>query len=115
RTWRSPITVAKDPLHHFNEGAYVPLTDGTLVCVMRDNNRQNYPSQVVFSFDAGETWTEPAEAPFFGDRPFAGQLTDGRLLVTYRNVAGNAGTYAWLGEVTRDLGYRCAALHLGPE
>ncbi len=78
------------------------MFDGSLVCVIRDNNHNNYPCQVAFSFDNGESWTEPTEAPFSGDRPFIGQLADGRLLVTYRNQGGNRGTYAWLGDITRE-------------
>jgi hypothetical protein len=115
KTWGPPVTVAKDAVHLYCEGAYVPLAGGTLVCVMRDNLHNNYPSQVSFSFDNGDSWTLPVEAPFAGDRPFAGQLADGRLLVTFRNQGGNRGTYAWLGHLQHELGYRVSALHLGPE
>jgi hypothetical protein len=115
RTWGPPIVIAKDHVHSYCDGAIVPLRNGSLVCVMRDNVHGNYPSQVSFSFDNGLRWTEPVEAPFSGDRPFAGQLPDGRLLVTYRNQGGNKGTYAWLGDIGQDLGYRVSALHKGPE
>jgi hypothetical protein len=115
RTWSSPVIIAQDAVHNYCEGAIVHLDDGTLVCVMRDNNHNSYPSQVAFSFDGGRRWTEPQEAPFAGDRPFAGQLADGRLLVTFRNQGGNRGSYAWLGDIRHELGYRCSALHQGPE
>lgn len=114
-TWSAPVIIAKDAVHNYCEGAILPLFDGSLVCVIRDNNHNNYPCQVAFSFDNGERWTEPTEAPFSGDRPFIGQLADGRLLVTYRNQGGNRGTYAWLGDITRETGYRCTARHLGAE
>ena len=114
KTWGPPVAVAKDAVHLYCEGAFVPLSDGTLVCVMRDNLHNNYPSQVSFSFDNGDSWTQPMEAPFAGDRPFAGQLPDGRLLVTYRNQAGNKGTYGWLGHLQHELGYRVSGLHVGP-
>jgi len=114
KTWGPPVAVAKDAVHLYCEGAFVPLSDGTLVCVMRDNLHNNYPSQVSYSFDNGDTWTQPVEAPFAGDRPFAGQLPDGRLLVTFRNQAGNKGTYAYLGHLQHELGYRVSALHAGP-
>ena len=113
QTWSAPIVIAKDHVHSFCEGAIVPLHNGSLVCVMRDNMHSNYPSHVAFSFDNGLCWTEPVEAPFSGDRPFIGQLPDGRLLVTYRNQGGNRGTYAWLGDIGADLGYRVSALHTG--
>src|SRR5207237_8156316 len=65
--------------------------------------------------DDGDSWTQPMAAPFAGARPFIGQLADGRLLATFRNQAGNRGTYAWLGHIQRDLGYRVSGLHRGPE
>ena len=114
-SWSPPIVIARDQVHSYCEGAIVPLRNGSLVCVMRDNVHGNYPSQVSFSFDNGLSWTEPVEAPFSGDRPFAGQLPDGRLLVTYRNQGGNRGSYAWLGDIGAELGYRVSALHKGPE
>ncbi|MBI3974270.1 MAG: exo-alpha-sialidase [Chloroflexi bacterium] len=115
KTWGPPVAVAKDAVHLYCEGAYVPLADGTLVCVIRDNLHNNYSSQVAFSLDNGDSWTQPMEAPVAGDRPFAGQLADGRLLVTFRNQGGNRGTYAWLGHLQHELGYRVSALHKGPE
>ncbi|MGH2369889.1 MAG: sialidase family protein, partial [Chloroflexota bacterium] len=115
QTWGPPVPVGKDTVHNHCEGAYAVLHNGTLVCVMRDNNHNNYPSRVAFSFDNGDSWTRPVEAPFSGDRPFIGQVPDGRLLVTYRNQGGNRGTYAWLGDIQNELGYRCSALHGGPE
>lgn len=114
-TWSAPIVIARDHVHSYCEGAIVPLHNGSLVCVMRDNVHANYPSQVSFSFDNGRNWTAPTEAPFSGDRPFIGQLPDGRLLVTYRNQGGNRGTYAWRGDISTDLGFQVSALHLGPE
>jgi hypothetical protein len=114
QTWGPPVAVAKDAVHLYCEGAYTTLYDGTLVCVLRDNLHNNYPSQVAFSFDNGDSWTQPMEAPFAGDRPFIGQLADGRLLTTFRNQAGNRGTYAWLGHIQRELGYRVSGLHKGP-
>jgi len=115
RTWSEPVVIARDQVHMYCEGAIVPLQNGSLVCVMRDNVHANYPSQVSFSFDNGLSWTEPQEAPFSGDRPFIGQFADGRLLVTYRNQGGNRGTYGWLGDIGAELGYRVSALHKGPE
>ena len=96
KTWGRGVAVAKDAVHMYCEGAYVPLAGGALLCVMRDNLHHNYPSQVSLSFDNGDTWTAPVEAPFAGDRPFIGQLADGRILVTFRNQAGTrAPTPGW--------------------
>ena len=125
KTWADPsagrfrggVVVAKDAVHMYCEGAYIPLRSGALLCVLRDNLHNNYPSQVALSFDNGDTWTQPVEAPFSGDRVFIGELADGRILATFRNQGGNKGTYAWLGTVHELLttGYRVSALHKGRE
>ncbi|HUX88368.1 MAG TPA: sialidase family protein, partial [Chloroflexota bacterium] len=107
RTWHEASEIAHDGFQHFCEGALVVLDGGkTLACVMRDNLNGGYPSWVAFSKDAGQTWSPPAMAPFAGHRPYAKQLPDGRALVTFRNVNGGLGTYAWCGDLERELGYQ---------
>lgn len=113
RTWGTPVQVAGDPVHLYCEGAYVNLRGGALACVLRDNLHQNYPSQVAFSFDGGDSWSDPQEAPFAGDRPYACQVPDGRVLVTYRNKGGTPGTHAWLGHLGQELGYRVSSTRRG--
>ena len=78
KSWQRLSIVASDRVHHFVEGALLPLRSGRLVCVMRESNHNNYPSYLAFSDDAGSSWSEPIPAPFSGDRPFPGQLGDGR-------------------------------------
>ena len=68
---------------------------------MREENHNGYPSCVTFSYDQGRTWGSVRPMPFPGDRPYAKQLRDGRVLVTYRNQAGNKGTHAWAGDLTK--------------
>jgi len=53
--------------------------------------------------------------PFSGDRPFAGELPDGRVLITYRNQAGNKGTQAWMGDLFAGVGYQIHAVHEGDQ
>jgi hypothetical protein len=113
RTWGEMAIIAGDAVHNYCEGAIVPLASGRLVCVMRENNHMNYPSYLAFSDDAGRTWSRPVEAPFAGDRPFAGQLPDGRTLVTFRNQAGRPGLSAWLGDIEREHGYKVARAGAG--
>jgi hypothetical protein len=115
QTWGPYVFVGKDPVHMYCEGAFVCLEGGAVVCVMCDNLHNNYPSQVSYSFDNGDTWTVPLDAPFAGDRPFAGQLDDGLLLVTFRNRSGNRATYGWLGHLQDEQGYRITGLHVGAE
>lgn len=38
--------------------------------------------------------------------PFSGQLSDGRVLATYRNQAGTPGLYAWIGNINDESGYK---------
>ena len=113
-TWDPPSAVAKDPGHDYNEGAVVVLSNGALACVMREENHNGYPSCVAFSYDLGRTWSGVRPLPFSGDRPYAKELRDGRVLVTYRNQAGNRGTHAWVGDLTA-AAYQVAGVHYGDE
>ncbi|MDQ6706694.1 MAG: glycoside hydrolase, partial [Acidobacteriota bacterium] len=116
-TWKDLSTIASDAVHHHCEGAIVLLKGGEIACVMRENNHQGYPSYVSFSNDEGRTWSQTAPLPFSGDRPYARQLRDGRVLVTYRNQLGNKGTQAWLGDPREGarIGYQAGGVHYGDE
>ena len=110
-TWKDLTMIASDPVHHFCEGALVILREGRLACIMRDNLHAGYPSWVSFSHDGGWNWSRVQPMPFAGDRPYALQMPDGRVLVTYRNQAGNRGTHAWLGDLDRECEYRVGGTH----
>jgi hypothetical protein len=110
-TWQDMSVVAKDCVHNYCEGQVIPLSSGQLACVMRDNSHNGYPSYLSFSYDQGHTWTPPQPMPFSGDRPFPGQMPDGRVLVTYRNQSGNAGTNAWLGDLFTGAGFQVFGTH----
>ncbi len=114
RTWGEQSIVASDAVHNYCEGAYLQLPSGRLVCIMRENNHNNYPSYLAFSDDRGRTWGRPIEAPFSGDRPFAGVLADGRVLVTYRNQSGRPGLYGWAGDIETDTGFKVGRGGAGP-
>ena len=114
-TWDNMSIIAKDRVHNFCEGQLTILSSGVLACVMRENNHNGYPSYVSFSYDQGYTWNRPQPLPFSGDRPFIGQMADGRVLVTYRNQSGNAGTNAWLGDLFTEVGYQVFGVHYGDE
>ncbi len=113
KTWKDLSVIASDAVHHHCEGAIVLLKGGEIACVMRENNHMGYPSYVNFSSDQARTWSKPQPLPFSGDRPYAQQLRDGRVLVTYRNQLGNRGTHAWLGDLRRDAGYQPGGTHYG--
>jgi hypothetical protein len=105
-SWGELAIIASDNVHEYCEGTILPLASGRLVCIMRENNHINYPSYLSFSDDGGHSWSNPVEAPFSGDRPFARQLADGRTLVTFRNQAGKPGLYGWLGDIEAEAGYK---------
>lgn len=106
RTWPELVSIASDDVHNFCEGAIVQLASGRLVCVMRENNHNNYPCYFSFSDDRGKSWSKPIEAPFSGDRPYCGILSDGRFFVTYRDMAGRPASCAWVGDIEKDHGYQ---------
>ncbi len=105
RTWTERSTIAHDGYHRFCEGALVLIDAGRrLACVMRENHSGGIPSFVAFSNDSGHNWSEPKMLPFALHRPYAKQLTDGRVMVTGRNVNGGLGTYAWAGDLEAEAG-----------
>ncbi len=112
-TWKDLSVIAKDRVHNYCEGHILPHSSGVLACIMRENNHNGYPSYVSYSYDQGKTWSSTKPMPFAGDRPFAGELPDGRVLITYRNMGGNTGTQAWLGDVFANDGYQVASVHYG--
>jgi sialidase-1 len=110
RTWPQHALAAEQPGVQHAEPSLVRMPDQRLLCVMRENVHTTRPSHCVVSDDDGRTWSTPRPAPFYADRPAAGLLQSGRLLVTYRNVepgpgerrmrvGRHPGTWAWLGDL----------------
>jgi sialidase-1 len=114
-SWGDLSVVAKDQVQNYTEGAIVVLSNGLLACVMRNENQNGYPSYVAFSTDQGRTWSRPRPLPFLGDRPYAKELSDGRVLITYRNKCGNTGTHAWLGDLSSEWGHQVGGTHYGDQ
>ena len=114
-TWKDLTPIAKDRVHNYCEGHILVHSSGPMACIVRENNHSGYPSYVSFSYDQGRKWSRPQPLPFAGDRPFAGELSDGRVLVTFRNQAGNTGTHAWLGDLFANEGYQVSGVHYGDE
>ena len=73
-----------------------------MLCLARENSRR-YNSLWMTSTDEGATWSEMAELPWAltGDRHIARYGPDGRILVTFRDMARDSETYGdfvgWLG------------------
>ena len=110
RTWPLSALVGDQEGIQHDEPSVVPLPDRRLLCVMRENEHIKRPSHYSLSDDAGSTWSTPRRTPFYADRPAAGVLESGRILVTYRNVepapgertmkvGSHPGTWGWLGDL----------------
>jgi hypothetical protein len=87
----------------FCEASVTRLPDGRLLALLRENSGVFEPMYRVESADQGRTWSDPLPTPLIGHRPTLGLTSDGKLLVTYRNVAPDGGTSAWMGDLD-DLG-----------
>ncbi|MDK2957243.1 MAG: hypothetical protein PWQ57_2739 [Desulfovibrionales bacterium] len=97
RTWRQYSILTNDRRLVLCEASLARLQNGDILALMRENSGVGEPMYACRSTDEGRTWSEPRPTPLVGHRPTMGLTSDGRLLVTYRNVAPDGGTAAWLG------------------
>ena len=94
KTWSQRVTVASDNRYNLCEISILECENNTLVGFLRENSFNGYDVFKVISYDNGETWSEVYNTPIAcGQRPVAGHLNDGRCMVTYRYLPGNAGSY----------------------
>src|SRR5690606_38720648 len=86
------------------EPGAVRSPDGRQIALLLRENSRRYHSFVVFSDDEGKSWSEPRELPptLTGDRHVARSAPDGRLVVSFRDMAPGSPTWgdwvAWVGE-----------------
>jgi hypothetical protein len=101
-TWGDPEVVTEHPDADLCEPGAIRSPDGeTLALLLRENSRK-HNSFVVFSQDEGETWSSPRELPLAltGDRHTARYGPDGRLFVSFRDMAEGSPTKGdWVGWV----------------
>ncbi len=97
RDWKPLAVLAYDKNLVLCEGSITRLPDGRLLALLREDSRVYEPMYKSFSGDNGNTWSDPEPTPMIGHRPCVGVTQSGKILVTYRNVAPNGGTVAWLG------------------
>ncbi len=101
-TWCQPQTVARHPIAHLCEPGMIRLTDGRIAVLLRENSRR-LNSFIMYSFDEGQTFTKPVELPdaLTGDRHTCRRLNDGRIAVTFRDMAHGSPTHGdwvlWIG------------------
>lgn len=102
-TWSEPEPVTTHPQAHLCEPGAVRAPDGGQLALLLRENSRRFNSMVVFSDDEGETWSAPRELPgaLTGDRHQAEYGPDGRLVVSFRDMAHDTPTWgdwvAWVG------------------
>lgn len=102
-TWSTPETILSRPDLDLCEPGLVRSPDGREIAVLLRENRRAKNSHVIFSRDEGKTWTEPRELPdsLTGDRHTAKYAPDGRLVISFRDMAKDSPTrgdwIAWVG------------------
>lgn len=101
-TWGEPEVVTSLPDAELCEPGAVRSPDGgTIALLLRENSRR-HNSFLVLSSDEGRSWTEPKELPaaLTGDRHTARYAPDGRLFVSFRDMAEGSPTKGdWVGWV----------------
>lgn len=102
-TWDQPQAVLARRDVHLCEPGLIASPDGREWAALMRENRRTRNSFVIFSRDEGATWSEPRELPgaLTGDRHTARYAPDGRLLVSFRDMAHQSPTrgdwVAWVG------------------
>jgi hypothetical protein len=102
-TWTVPVPIATVPDVDLCEPGAVRSPEGKEIAVLLRENRRKKNSFVIFTRDEGLTWTEPRELPgaLTGDRHTAKYAPDGRLFISFRDMAHESPTkgdwVAWVG------------------
>ncbi|MBL7977311.1 MAG: exo-alpha-sialidase [Bacteroidetes Order II. Incertae sedis bacterium] len=103
KTWSEPIEILTDATLHLCEPGAIRSPDGRQIALLMRENSRKAPSQIVFSTDEGENWSQPRALPLAltGDRHTAKYLKDGRLFIAFRDMAEGSPTkgdwVAWVG------------------
>ena len=109
RTWVDARVIAEDPSLNLTEPSTIRLNDGRLMCVIRENSYNFFPSYKIFSEDNGETWSDLEEMPLFGHEQYLGQPQSGKVMIAYRHIGGYAATLAWVGDPDEHTGFQVPA------
>jgi sialidase-1 len=93
RTWTGPTVVAKHPQRQPNEGDFVELPTGEVLCYMRDDEPGMKNGLKAISRDGGRTWGELyGSGPWvYSGRPAAALLSSGEVFLTTRVGAPQSG------------------------
>ena len=87
-TWSQPEAIHTSSDLHLCEPGVVRSPDGKQLAVLLRENSRRKNSQVIFSDDEGDTWSEPKELPITltGDRHTGKYAPDGRLFLSFRGI-----------------------------
>jgi len=102
-TWGEPEVVAHRPDVDLCEPGLIRSPNGSQIALLLRENSRTRNAFVVFSDDEGVTWSVPQElpAPLTGDRHTGRYAPDGRLVITFRDMAYASTTkgdwVAWVG------------------
>lgn len=86
KTWeKKPIVIANgsELKINFYEPAIAKIDEKSLICILRTDVGPLYVSQ---SKDNGRTWSTPEPLPFYGHSPYLLKLSDGCLILAFRDV-----------------------------
>jgi hypothetical protein len=102
-TWGKPEAILARADAHLCEPGFLRSPAGTEIAVLLRENTRRQNSHLIFSRDEGRSWTEPRPVPaaLTGDRHTGKRAPDGRLFVSFRDMAKDSPTYgdwvAWVG------------------
>jgi CubicO group peptidase (beta-lactamase class C family) len=103
RTWEAPREIWRGTDIHLCEPGAIRSPDGHTLALLLRENRRRRESHVMVTTDEGRTWStpRPMDRALTGDRHTAQYARDGRLVVTFRDVAEGSPTkgdwVAWVG------------------
>lgn len=102
-TWGPPrVLLSRQDIHPCEPGI-VRSPDGREIAMLLRENSRRRNSWLITSRDEGRTWSEPRELPaaLTGDRHVGRYAPDGRLFVSFRDMARTSATrgdwVAWMG------------------
>lgn len=111
-TWSAPSAILSRSDIHLCEPGTVRSPDGRRLAVLLRENARRMNSHVIISDDEGRTWSAPKELPaeLTGDRHVGAYAPDGRLFITFRDMARESATagdwVAWVGTFDDLIGRR---------
>ncbi len=102
-SWRTPRAIWSGRDVQLCEPGVIRSPDGKQLAMLLRENARRKNSHVMFSEDEAQYWTEPHELPatLTGDRHVGVYAPDGRLFISFRDMAAGSATQgdwvAWVG------------------